>query len=240
MRVFVAAFVVLVSVSFGFSQKQRTPHKKLPGTIPVKAGTELREAALKLDAGTVTGRSYINPTLSFQVTFPDSWLIPGPDFEAYMKSAGFDLHTLNTEALGPLAKQRFAKNVTVLLTAYRSMPGTPDNAFFLIAAENISGVQQIKDAVDYVDVVRQSLLNAKLPASFKVGETDAEKLGAMQFAFLDTSTGTQKRRVYVTVRDGYAVLFAVSYVSDEDLLTARDVLRTGDFFLPTRDNVPTH
>ncbi len=90
MRVFIAAFVVLVSVSFGFSQKQRTPHKKLPGTIPVKAGTELREAALKLDAGTVTGRSYINPTLSFQVTFPDSWLIPGPDFEAYMKSAGFD------------------------------------------------------------------------------------------------------------------------------------------------------
>lgn len=233
MKVFAAAFVVLLTASLGFSQKQPTPKEKLPGSIPVKKGTELRNAAVKLDPGSVTGRSYLNPTLSFQVTFPDSWLIPGPDYEAYMKSAGFDLHTINSDSLGPLAKKQFDKNVTVLLTAYRSMPGTPDNAFFIIAAENISGVLQIKDAVDYVDVIRQSLLKAKLPANFKVSETDAEKLGAMQFAFLDTSSGSQKRRLYATVRKGYAVLFTVSYVKDEDLATARNVLATGDFFLPT-------
>ena len=233
MKVFAAAFVVLLTVSLGFSQKQPTPKEKLPGSIPVKKGTELRNAAVKLDPGSVTGRSYLNPTLSFQVTFPDSWLIPGPDYEAYMKSAGFDLHTINSDALGPLAKKQFDKNVTVLLTAYRSMPGTPDNAFFIIAAENISGVPQIKDAVDYVDVIRQSLLKAKLPANFKVSETDAEKLGAMQFVFLDTSSGSQKRRLYATVRKGYAVLFTVSYVKDEDLAAARNVLATGDFFLPT-------
>src|SRR5690606_19717553 len=103
-------------------------------------------------------------------------------------------------ALGPLAKKQFAKNVTILLTAYRSMPGTPDNTFVLIAAEDLSSVPQIKDAVDYIDVVRQSLLRAKLPTGFKFGETDAEQLGAMQFAFLDTSSGTQKRRLYATVR----------------------------------------
>lgn len=193
MRPFAAIIILLLGVSFAFSQKRRTPTKKLPDSVPVKAGTEVREAALKLDSGSVTGRTYINPTLSFQVTFPDSWLIPGPDYEAYMKSAGFDLHTINSDALGPLAKKQFAKNVTVLLTAYRSMPGTPDNTFVLIAAENLSAVSQIKDAVDYVDVVRQSLLRAKLPAGFKVGETDAEKLGAMQFAFLDTSSGTQEK-----------------------------------------------
>ncbi|HQZ82797.1 MAG TPA: hypothetical protein PLR83_06220 [Pyrinomonadaceae bacterium] len=233
MRPFAAIIILLLGVSFAFSQKRRTPTKKLPDSVPVKAGTEVREAALKLDSGSVTGRTYINPTLSFQVTFPDSWLIPGPDYEAYMKSAGFDLHTINSDALGPLAKKQFAKNVTVLLTAYRSMPGTPDNTFVLIAAENLSAVSQIKDAVDYVDVVRQSLLRAKLPAGFKVGETDAEKLGAMQFAFLDTSSGTQKRRLYATVRQGYALLFTVSYVKEEDLGTARDVLKAGDFFLPT-------
>jgi len=233
MRSFAAIFVLLVSVSFAFPQKPQTPTKKLPDSVPVKAGTEVREAAVKLDSGSVTGRTYINPTLSFQVTFPDSWLIPGPDFEAYMKSAGFDLHTINTDALGPLAKKQFAKNVTVLLTVYRSMPGTPDNTFVLIAAENLSAVPQIKDAVDYIDVVRQSLLSAKLPTGFKVGETDAEKLGAMQFAFLDTSSAAQKRRLYATVRQGYAVLFTVSYVNSEDLNTVRDVLRTGDFFLPT-------
>jgi len=233
MRPFAAIIVLLLAVSVAFPQKRRTPTKKLPSSIPVKPGTEVREAAVKLDSGSVTGRTYINPTLSFQVTFPDIWLIPGPDFEDYMKSAGFDLHTINSDALGPLAKKQFAKNVTVLLTAYRSMPGTPDNTFVLIAAENLSAVPQIKDAVDYIDVVRQSLLKAKLPAGFKVGETDAEKLGAMQFAFLDTSSGTQKRRLYATVRQGYALLFTISYVDDADLATVRDVLRAGDFFLPT-------
>ncbi len=233
MRSISAIILLLLCVSFAAAQKRRTPAKKLPSSIPVKEGTEVREAAKKLDPGTVKGRTYINPTLSFQVTFPDSWLIPGPDFEGYMKAAGFDLHTVNTEALGPLAKKQFAKNVTILLTAYRSMPGTPDNTFVLIAAEDLSSVPQIKDAVDYIDVVRQSLLRAKLPAGFKFGETDAEQLGAMQFAFLDTSSGTQKRRLYATVRQGYALLFTVAYVDDADLPTVRDVLRTGDFFLPT-------
>lgn len=232
MRLFAAIIVLLLTVSFAVPQKRRTSTKKLPTSIPVKPGTEVREAIKKLDSGSVTGRTYINPTLSFQVTFPDSWLIPGPDFEDYMKSAGVDLHTINSEALGPVAKKQFAKNVTVLLTAYRSMPGTPDKTFVLIAAENLSAVPQIKDAVDYIDVVRQSLLKAKLPAGFKVQETDAEKLGAMQFAFLDTSSGTQKRRLYATVRQGYALLFTISYVNDEDLATARNVLATGDFFLP--------
>ncbi|MBX3280950.1 MAG: hypothetical protein KF756_00580 [Acidobacteria bacterium] len=236
MRSCAAIFVLLLCVSSGFSQKRPGATKKLPASIPVKDGTETREAVKKLDSGSVTGRSYINPTLSFQVTFPDSWLIPGPDFDEYMKSSGFDLHTVNSEALGPLAKKQFSKNVTVLLTAYRSMPGTPDNAFVLIAAENISSVPQIKDAVDYMDAVRQSLVNAKLPPGFKVGETSAEKLGAMQFAFLDTSSGVQKRRLYATVRQGYAVLFTVAYLKDEDLATARDVLAKGDIFLPTRND----
>lgn len=233
MRSFSLIIVIMLSVSLASAQKRRTPTKKLPASVPVKAGTETREASVKLDSGSVTGRTYINPTLSFQVTFPDNWLIPGPDFEAYMKSAGFDLHTINSDALGPLAKKQFAKNVTVLLTAYRSMPGTPDNTFVLIAAEDLSSVPQIKDAVDYIDVVRQSLLRAKLPAGFKFGETDAEQLGAMQFAFLDASSGTQKRRLYATVRQGYALLFTVAYVDDADLGTVRDVLRKGDFFLPT-------
>ncbi|KXK00679.1 MAG: hypothetical protein UZ17_ACD001002022 [Acidobacteria bacterium OLB17] len=233
MKAIFAIFILFLTISPILGQKGEPHGKELPTSIPVKPGTEVREARTKLDAGSVIGRSYINPTLSFQVTFPDSWLIPGPDFEDYMKSAGFDLHTINTEALGPVAKARFAKNVTVLLTAYRSMPGTPDNTFFIIAAEDISAVPAIKDAVDYIDVVRAGLLKAKLPAGFKVGETDAEKLGAMQFAFLDASSGTQKRRLYATVRKGYAVLFTVSYVKDEDLVVARKVLETGDFFLPT-------
>lgn len=122
MKAIFAIFILFLTISPILGQKGEPHGKELPTSIPVKPGTEVREARTKLDAGSVIGRSYINPTLSFQVTFPDSWLIPGPDFEDYMKSAGFDLHTINTEALGPVAKARFAKE------RHRSFDGVPLDA----------------------------------------------------------------------------------------------------------------
>jgi protein tyrosine phosphatase (PTP) superfamily phosphohydrolase (DUF442 family) len=54
----------------------------------------------------------------------------------------------------------------------------------------------VKDAVDYFDLMRSQFAVMKLAADFKYSETQAEKLGLKQFAFLDTSTcGWQEANV---------------------------------------------
>lgn len=205
-------------------------------TKPKKTAKTSKPPAAKpaIDKGTVSGRTYTNKTFAFEITFPDTWLIPGDDFEAYMKKQGFDLGLKAPDSLPPASKAKVnsaLKRVHILLTAYRSMPGSTDNSIVRISVEDLAANPQIKDAVDYFDAVRAMYKTMKLPAGFKYGETQAEKLGAMQFGYLDTTSEAGKKRMYATVRNGFAVMFTISYTNDADLSALRDVLTAGSFSL---------
>jgi hypothetical protein len=230
--VLIGCLFLLISVGEAQPRTRSTP---LPAGVPVKPGTTIKPTAFSWDKGEISGRTYSNHSLDFAVTFPDTWLIPDEDFEAYMKSQGFDLSLKAPDELpvGSKAKVNAAlKKVQVLMTAYRSMPGSADNAIVRISAEDLKPNPQIKDAVDYVDAVRAMYAAMRLPADFKYSETQAEELpNKMQFAYLDTSSKEGKKRMYVTVRHGAAVLFTISYSKAGDLATLRDVLGSGDFKL---------
>jgi hypothetical protein len=186
-----------------------------------------------VDVGAVNLRTYTNQTFNFSVVFPNTWLIPGSDFEEYMKSQGYDVSLKLPPGLHPQAKTKIKQStqrVTILLTAYKYMPGMADNAIVRIAVEDIKDFPQILDAVDYIDAMRESFKTIRLPG-FKYSETQAEQLGTKQFAFIDTETKDDKRRLYATVRDGYAILFSITYTQSDDLAVLRDLLKNGDFAL---------
>jgi hypothetical protein len=186
------------------------------------------------DRGTVSGKTYTNRGLGFEITFPDSWLIPGDDLDERLKSEGVDTTLKAPENLDRPSKiqlERALERVEVLLTAYRSVPGTPGNAILRISIEDLRPTPQIKDAVDYFDVMRSQYAVMRLPSDFKYTETNAEKLGSMQFGFLDTSNAVAKKRMYATVRGGFALMFTLSYTKPEDLKALRDILATGNFNL---------
>lgn len=198
---------------------------------PVQNAPAKTAANPEIDRGVVSGRTYSNYTFGFEIVFPDSWLIPVED---HMKKQGFDLRLKAPDSLTPVGQAKVnqaLRQVAILLTAYSSMPGATDNAFVRISVENLAANPQIKDAVDYFDAIRATYKAMKLPADFKYSETQAERLGAMQFAFLDTSTKAGKKRMYATVRRGYAVMFTISYSKDGDLASMRRILEEGNFSL---------
>jgi len=206
-----------------------------PAGVPVKPGTELAPASFPWEKGEVDGRTYSNKSLGFEVTFPDTWLIGGDDFEEEMRSKGVDLELKAPDSSSAVSKARAAvilKHVQVLVNAFRSVNGAGSSAIVRISAEDLAPNPQIKDAVDYVDAVRASYAAMRLPADFRYSETQAEKLpNGKQFAFLDTTTKEGKKRMYVTVRNGVAVLFTISYEKADDLETLRTVLGSGNFKL---------
>jgi hypothetical protein len=185
-----------------------------------------------IDKGEIEGSTYKNRTLHFSVTFPESWFVAGDEFEEEMKKKGFDLGLKAPAGLAPSTRNaldRSLLNVTLLATAYRSKPGTTDNAIVRITAEDLSRQPAIKDAVDYCDAVRASYGSIRLPADFRFSETQAEQLGPRQFACLDTYSKSGKKRMYVTVRDRRAILFTLTYRLATDLETLRKALSTADF-----------
>ncbi len=227
MRKLIIAVILLVSTAAicPAQVKPKPRPQPTPAVVPVKPS---------IDMGSVAGRTYTNQAFGFDVTFPDTWLIPDSDFEDYMKKQGFDLGLKAPDSLPPASKSKIdaaIKRVNILLTAYRSMPGSADNAIVRISVEDLITNPQIKDAVDYFDAIRVMFASMKLPKDFKYSETQAEKLGAMQFGFLDVTTDAGKKRMYATVRNGFAIMFTISYSNADDLATMRQILTDGNFAL---------
>ena len=201
-----------------------------PAATPSSAA---KPAAAAIDKGSVSGRTYTNAFFGLNIEFPMEWLIPGDDFESYMKSQGFDISIKAPEWMPAASRARWdneLKKLTVLVTAYRAMPGTPDNAVARISAENLASQPQIKDAVDYIDAVinNYKAMKLQLPKDFKYSETQVETLGDTQLGFIDTSSGAEKKRLYVLVRKRYAILMAFSYTKSEDLARFRRILDESD------------
>lgn len=232
-KFWIISLVIAVCASTSFAQAKSRPKTS---SKPAAARTKPADKTVIADdaKGSVSGRTYSNRKFGFEITFPDTWLIPGDDFEQFMKSQGFDLTLKAPDSLTASGKAKVnaaLKKVTMLVTAFRSMPGTADNAIMRVSAEDLTAQPQIKDAVDYFDAMRSSLKTLKLPLDFHYSDTQAEKLGPMQFAYLDTSSSAGKKRMYATVRKGSAILFTLSYSLPEDLAAMRRVLEEGNFDL---------
>lgn len=227
----IVMFGALVVVSISAQVRPRSRPTPAPLKTPaVPAAADSKDAA----NGQIVGRTYTNRKFRFEVTFPDSWLIPGDDFDDYMKKQGYDLTLKAPDSISGVNKaavDQALKKVRVLLTAYRSLPGSTNNAIVRISTEDLSLEPQIKDAVDYFDAIRSTYAKMKLPPDFFYSDTQAEQLGANQFAFLDSSSAAGKKRMYAVVRAGFAVMFTLSYSNDQDLETLRQVLSSGKFDL---------
>lgn len=223
-------FTVLTSAAFTCSVAAQALPTKPEAAKPVE--TPAIAVADANDRGTVSGHTYTNRGLAFEVTFPDTWQIPGDGFEEHLKSQGIDVTLKAPDNIGKASRiqlERALRKIQILLTAYRSMPGTADNAVVRISAEDIRVNPAVKDAVDYFDLMRSQFAVMKLPADFKYSETNAEQLGTKQFAFLDTDSNAGKKRMYATVRNGVAIMFTLSYTKDEDLQALRKIMSGANF-----------
>jgi hypothetical protein len=78
--------------------------------------------------------------MDFGSRYPETWLIPGRDFEDVVRSSGYDISLKAPDNLSGASKLQVEKaleRVKVLLTAYRSMPGSTDNAILRVSVEDL-------------------------------------------------------------------------------------------------------
>src|SRR5688572_19723132 len=149
-----AAFHILILCSVGFTQKpaSRPASKKPPYAAPARA-----EVVETDELGRVSGRTYTNTVYGVRIAFPDAWLVPDRDFTDVMKSKGFDISLKapeNVSGAGKLQVEKALEKVKLLVTAYRSLPGSTDNAIVRVSVEDLRTVPAVKDAVDYFDLMR--------------------------------------------------------------------------------------
>ena len=220
----VAVVFALCAAAIVFAQTRRTA---TPAAKPAA------NAVPAVDLGSVTDHTSRNDTFNFELALPEGWLIADRKAEETLKEQGIDLKLKAPKASTTQEQTRlngYAKRVTLLLTAFHPQ-SKDENTVMRVAVEDLHRYPQVKDAVDYFDLMREGYKTMRLPSDFKYSETQAEKLGRKQFGFLDTQSAEAKTRMYATVRNGYAIIFTLTYRSDEGLQTFRQMLSDANFSL---------
>jgi hypothetical protein len=205
--------LIVLSICFTATFYAQPKAKPTPPKRP-KAEAKLQPA---VDFGEIDNRAYTNFFFGFKLTFPVDWFVNTTENDKDLKKVkiNFDVET-----------PRDTKNI---LNAFKFQERLGINSVFRISTEDLDDFPNINNAVDYFDAMRQTFKVVKLPQGFKYSETKAEKLGEMQFAYLDISTAKGTKRLYATVKTGFAVVFTLTYEKDKDLQEMKQILAEGDF-----------
>ena len=122
------------------------------------------------------------------------------------------------------------QRVTILFTASKDILGIENNAIMVFAAEKKTPLMQIRNGEDYLRLTIQSFKKLQLPPDYKYSEKiESEKFGNETFHYIDIERINYRQRIYSTYRNGYALFFTWSYVTDEDLETMKNIFQNSDF-----------
>jgi hypothetical protein len=205
----------LLILTFCFTATFYAQPKTKP-TSPKKPKAE-KKPQPTIDFGEIVDRSYTNFFFGFKLTFPEYWFVNTVENDEDLKKV-----KLNFDVATP-------KNTKNILTSFKFQEKIGVNSVFRISVEDLDDFPKIKDAVDYLDAMRQTFTFSKLPKDFKYSETKAEKVGEMQFAYLDISSDKGTKRLYATVKHNFAIVFTLTYEKENDLQEMKRIIADGDF-----------
>jgi hypothetical protein len=206
-------FILLVlSCCFAINSNAQKPKQ----TPPKRPAPEVKMQPA-VDFGEIIDRTYTNFFFGFKLTFPAGWFVNTVENDEDLKKA-----KINLDVETP-------KNTQNIINSFKFEEKIGITSVLRISTEDLDKFPDINNAVDYFDAMRQTFKVVKLPSDFTYSETNAEKLGNLQFAYLDISSNKGKKRLYATVRNGFAVVFTLTYKDAKDLQEMKNVLAEGDF-----------
>ena len=223
-------FVLSVLLAFvmagaAYGQTTYTVKPPKPAAEPPKPLAEIIETQVR---GRVESNTYKNEFFGLKFAFPENWIVQGPAVGEAIKSAGSDASKGKTAAVDKAIDKALSRTV-VLFTVSKDIMGIADNALFLASAEPSTPLTQFRNGTDYLRISLQTMKQMQLPPDFKYSETiQSETFGRESIPYIQIERLGFRQRIYAIHRRGYAVFFTLSYITETDLNTMRDIFRNGD------------
>ncbi len=217
--------VVFFLVNHAAAQKKKAVSKKdtaKPVSVPKTSSQENF-------AGVVDGKVYKNLFFNFKLTIPETWIIQQTEVSEFIEKKGKEsLKGKNTTSQQAINKA--AQGVSILFTASKDILGIADNAVLIFATEKVGPIPQVRNGHDYLRLSIQSYKMMQLPPDMKYSEkVQSEKFGGETFYYIDVERAGGFFRHYSIYRNGYALLFTMQYVREEDLSALKKILEASDF-----------
>lgn len=198
------------------------------------AGCE-KKAADEIDFGSVRNSVYSNAYFGLSITLPPSWSIQDQEARQRLMDMGGKMVAGDDKNLKAAVKA--AEMTTVnLLSVFKHPMGAPVpcNPNIMCIAEQVRHMPGISKGTDYLYHARRALEASQMQASV-LEEESTESIGGHDFnvMHIELSLGnlTVHQKYYAAIMKGYALVFIVSYTTDDDQSALKDILKTVTFKL---------
>ncbi len=201
-------------------------------SMPLLTGCQ-RKAVDEVGLGSLEGSVYTNKYFGLTVTLPAGWSNQDQKSLRELTDLGGQVVAGDDKNLKAIVKT--AETTTVnLFGSFRHPMGAPVpfNPSVMCLAERTRHLPGIKKGRDYLYHLKKLIESSQMKISF-AEEISTETLGGQDFDVLQTEMSTVGVTVYqkyfVTVLKGYALMFVVSYTTDEEGAELQEVLKSISF-----------
>ena len=180
-----------------------------------------------LDYGKVTGSAYENRFFNFRMTIPFGWRVQGQDVKDLIDQKGREEIKSNNQNANARIDDSIANTVN-LLTVFKYPVGTSQdfNASLICGAQWLNNTSMTSS--QYISNARRILQGSKDQYYFQPITT--ETVGGESFAVMEVETAaTIKQKYYAQIKNGYALFFIITFVTEEDEAVLKQALRSVRF-----------
>ncbi len=218
---------IFAGYSFAQVPKKGSPPQPAPKRLISDSSYSTTNA---LDfAGEIVGNVYQNKYFRLRIVPPEAWLAQSPAVNEAIKSKGTELVSGKTKAADK-ALDESVQRTAILYTVTKDILGIQNNGALSLVVERIPPLVQIRNGQDFLRLTLQSQKVLTLPADMRLSESIlSEKFGTETLYYLDIERLAYSQRLYVIARNGHAISFIITYFSNEDLETMKEILRQSDF-----------
>jgi len=176
---------------------------------------------------------YQNHYFGLTVALPPEWSVQDQETRQKMMELGGKMVAGDDKNLNAAVKASEMTTVN-LFAAFKHPVGTPVpyNPNIMCLAERVRHMPGIKEGKDYLFHAKRMLESSHMQVSFPK-EMSAESMGGQQFGVMHTEMSMAgeaiRQKYYAAIIKDYALVFIVSFTTEEDELSLEKTLKTVEF-----------
>ena len=194
---------------------------------------DLGKASEEVDFGTFENGVYRNKYFGMRITIPPDWSIQDRESMEGMMKTGARVVSGDNKNLQAATKAAELQSVN-LFAAFKHPVGSPvvHNPNVICMAERVRHMPGIKRGRDYHFHSKRLLEASPLDVKFPK-DVFSETLNGVEFDVLYTEismpTTTVKQEQYVTTAKGYAIVLSITYTTEEEKSSLKEILNSVSF-----------
>lgn len=205
----------------------------LVAALAFSAGCKKQKASDEIDFGTVKDSVYQNKYFGLSVTLPADWSTVDQETRERLMEMGGQIMAGDDKNLKAVAKASEMTSVNLFLVSEHPM-GAPvqSNPNIMCVAERVREAPGVTRGEDYLFHTKRLLEASQVKLTF-TEETASRSLGGRDFdvmsAQMSMADVTVRQKYCATIMKGYALVFIVSFATDEEEAALEDIMKTVTF-----------